>query len=325
MNLSQTIEQARNVLRFKHMAYKTEKSYIGWIRRYAYWCRDNAGGSHEDKVRGFLTYLARERTVSASTQNQALNAVVFLYRHVLREDVGDFSGFHPARQPRRLPMVLSRDEVAGLLSHLTGVHWMIGALLYGSGLRLAEGLSLRVQDVDFSRRIITVRDGKGAKDRAVMLPDSVAAPLRNHIEAVRRQHARDLADGYGSVYLPAALERKYPRAAYEFGWQFVFQSSKIGACPRTGEMRRHHLHDSAVSKALRAARIAAKITKRLGAHTLRHSFATHLLESGTDIRTIQQLLGHADVSTTQIYTHVAERGAAGVTSPLEQIAGRIAA
>lgn len=320
MNLTQTIEATRNVLRFKHMAYKTEKSYIGWIRRYAYWCRDNTAGSHADKVRGFLTHLARERTVAASTQNQALNAIVFLYRHVLQEDVGDFSGFHPARQPRRLPVVLTRDEVARLLSHLTGVHWLIGALLYGSGLRLAEGLSLRVQDIDFDRRIITVRDGKGSKDRAVMLPDSVVDPLRNHIEAVRRQHARDLADGYGSVYLPAALERKYPRAAYEFGWQFVFQASKIGACTRTGEMRRHHLHDSAVSKALRSARIAAKITKRLGAHTLRHSFATHLLESGTDIRTIQELLGHADVSTTQIYTHVARRGAAGTTSPLDRIA-----
>lgn len=325
MNLSQTIEAARNVLRFKHLAYKTEKSYLGWIRRYAYWCRENTGGGHEDKVRGFLTHLARERTVSASTQNQALNAIVFLYRHVLQEDVGDFSGFHPARQPRRLPMVLSRDEVARLLSHLTGIHWMIGALLYGSGLRLAECLSLRVQDIDFARRIITVRDGKGAKDRAVMLPDTVADPLKHHIDAVKRQHARDLADGFGSVYLPAALERKYPRAAYEFGWQFVFTASKIGACSRTGELRRHHLHDSAVSKALRSARLAAKITKRMGAHTLRHSFATHLLESGTDIRTIQQLMGHADVSTTQIYTHVAERGAAGVTSPLEHLTNRIAA
>lgn len=324
MNLTQTIEAARNVLRFKHMAYKTEKSYVGWIRRFAYWCRDNPGGNHEEKVRGFLTHLARERDVSASTQNQALNAIVFLYKQVLQEDVGDFSGFHPARLPRRLPVVLSRDEVARLLTHLTGMHWMIGALLYGSGLRLAECLSLRVQDVDFARRIITVRDGKGSKDRAVMLPDSVAEPLRHHLEAVKRQHARDLAGGYGSVYLPHALERKYPRAAQEFGWQFVFPASKIGPCPRTGELRRHHIHDSAVSKALRAARIAARITKRLGAHTLRHSFATHLLESGTDIRTIQQLLGHADVSTTQIYTHVAERGAAGVTSPLEQIV-RIAA
>lgn len=324
MNLNQTLEAARNVLRFKHMAYKTEKSYLGWIRRYAYWCRDHSAGSHEDKVKGFLTALARERDVSASTQNQALNAIVFLYRQVLREDVGDFSGFHPARQPRRLPMVLSRDEVVRLLSHLTGMHWMIVALLYGSGLRLAECLSLRVQDIDFGRRIITVRDGKGAKDRAVMLPDSVAEPLRHHLEAVRRQHQKDLAGGYGSVYLPHALERKYPRAAYEFGWQYVFPASKIGACPRTGELRRHHLHDSAVSKALREARLSAKITKRLGAHTLRHSFATHLLESGTDIRTIQQLLGHADVTTTQIYTHVAERGAAGVTSPLEAISRKAA-
>lgn len=325
MNLNQTIEAARNVLRFKHMAYKTEKSYLGWIRRFAYWCRENPGGGHEEKVRGFLTHLARERDVSASTQNQALNAIVFLYKQVLQDDVGDFSGFHPARQPRRLPVVLSRDEVASLLSHLTGMHWMIGALLYGSGLRLAECLSLRVQDIDFSRRIITVRDGKGAKDRAIMLPDSVADPLRHHLDAVKRQHIRDLASGYGSVYLPHALERKYPRAAKEFGWQYVFTASKICPCPRTGELRRHHLHDSAVSKALRAARMAANITKRLGAHTLRHSFATHLLESGTDIRTIQQLLGHADVSTTQIYTHVAERGAAGVTSPLEHLTRKIAA
>lgn len=317
MNLTQTIEAARNVLRFKHMAVKTEKSYVHWIRRFALWCKDPPGGDHADKVRGFLTHLAREKDVSASTQNQALNAVVFLYCHVLNEDVGNFAGFHPARQPRRLPTVLSQDEMAALLGHMSGMHWMIAALLYGSGLRLNEALSLRVKDVDFGRCIITVRDGKGAKDRAVMLPSSVAEPLRHHIEDVRRIHAQDLAAGYGSVYLPHALERKYPRAAYEFGWQFVFPASKIGACPRTGELRRHHIHDSAVSKALKAARMAARITKHAGAHTLRHSFATHLLERGTDIRTIQELLGHADVSTTQIYTHVAIKGAAGVTSPLE--------
>lgn len=324
MNLNQTIEAARNVLRFRHMAVKTEKSYVHWIRRFAHWCKDHPAGDHAEKVRSFLTHLAREKDVSASTQSQALNSIVFLYRHVLNEDVGDFSGFKPARQPHRLPTVLSRDEVAALLSHLTGMHWMIGALLYGSGLRLAECLSLRIKDVDFCRHIITVRDGKGAKDRAVMLPSAVSDPLRHHIENVQRMHTKDLAAGYGSVYLPHALERKYPRAAYEFGWQFVFPASKIGPCPRTGELRRHHIHDSAVSKALKSAVGAARITKNAGAHTLRHSFATHLLESGTDIRTIQQLLGHADVSTTQIYTHVAERGAAGVTSPLEHIARKCA-
>lgn len=320
MNLTQAIEAARNVLRFKHMSLRTEKSYIGWIVRYGRWCADHSRGDHEEKVRGYLTHLAVDRNVSASTQNQALNAIVFLYRHVLQIDVGNFAGFHPARQPRRLPNVLSVDEVSRLLAHLTGTHWMIGALLYGAGLRLAECLSLRIQDVDFARAIITVRDGKGGKDRAVMLPSQVAEPLRHQVEDVRRIHARDLAAGYGSVYLPAALERKYPRAPYEFGWQFLFPASKIGADPRTGELRRHHLHDSAVSKALRDARKSARITKRLGAHTLRHSFATHLLESGTDIRTIQQLLGHADVSTTMIYTHVVRRGAAGVTSPLDRMA-----
>lgn len=319
MNLHQTIETARNVLRFRHMAVKTEKSYLYWIRAFAVWCQAHPVGEHRDKVRGFLTHLAREKTVSASTQNQALNAIVFLYRHVLQEDVGDFSGFHPARLPRRLPTVLSRDEVARMLAHMSGMHWMIAALLYGSGLRLAECLSLRVKDVDFGRRIITVRDGKGAKDRAVMLPSSVESPLRHHIEDVRRLHARDLSAGYGSVYLPHALERKYPRAAYEFGWQYVFPASQVGPCPRTGEIRRHHIHDSAVSKALKSARQAARITKHAGAHTLRHSFATHLLENGTDIRTIQELLGHADVSTTQIYTHVAAHGAADVISPLENI------
>lgn len=325
MNLNHTIEAARNVLRFRHMALKTEKSYTHWIRRFAYWCKDHPVGNHADKVRGFLTYLAREKDVSASTQNQALNAIVFLYRHVLNEDVGNFAGFHPARQPRRLPTVLSKEEVASLLGHMSGMHWMIAALLYGSGLRLAECLSLRIKDVDFGRHIITVRDGKGAKDRAVMLPSSVEDPLRHHIDNVQRIHARDLSSGYGSVYLPHALERKYPRAAYEFGWQFVFPASKIGACPRTGVLRRHHIHDSAVSKALKAASKAARITKQIGAHTLRHSFATHLLESGTDIRTIQELLGHSDVSTTQIYTHVAAKGAAGVMSPLELITQRKAA
>lgn len=319
MNLQQTIEAARNVMRFQQKSYRTEKAYVGWITRFAHWCRSHPGGTHTDKVRAFLTHLARDRRVSISTQKQAMNAVVFLYKQVLQQDTGDFSGFAQARTPRHLPVVLSRDEVAALLGHMRGMHWMIAALLYGAGLRLAECLSLRVKDIDFGRRIITVRDGKGAKDRAVMLPASVADPLRHHLEDVKRIHACDLAAGLGSVYLPHALERKYPRAAYDFGWQYVFPASKPGACPRTGEIRRHHLHDSAVSKAIKAAKRSAGIVKHIGAHTLRHSFATHLLESGTDIRTIQQLLGHAHVSTTQIYTHVAERGAAGVTSPLENL------
>ena len=320
MKLTDTIEAARNVLRFRHMSYRTEQAYLHWIKRYAHWCGAHSMGSHEDKVRGFLTALARDRDVSASTQNQALNAIVFLYRNVLREDVGDFSGFHPARLPRHLPVVLSVPEVSALLAHLTGMHWLIGALLYGAGLRLAECLSLRVKDVDFGRRIVTVRDGKGAKDRAVMLPAAVADPLRHHLEDVRRLHARDLAAGLGEAYLPHALELKYPTVAKEFGWQFIFPASKPGPDPRSGVIRRHHLHDSAMSKAIRAARKAARIVKPVGAHTLRHSFATHLLETGTDIRTIQQLLGHAHVSTTQIYTHVAEKGAACLPSPLDRIA-----
>lgn len=320
MNLSQTLEATRNVLRFEHKSYRTEQAYVHWIKRYALWCRDHADGEPEAKIRAYLTHLAKDRNVSASTQNQALNAVVYLYKHVLRDGLGDFSGFAPARAPRRLPVVLTQGEVAALLGHLAGMHWLIGSLLYGSGLRLAECLMLRVKDLDFERAIITVRDGKGAKDRAVMLPASLGEPLRQHLEAVRRVHRRDLAAGLGEAYMPGALARKYPGAVREFGWQFVFPATRPGPDPRTGAIRRHHIHDSAVSKAIKSAARAAGILKPAGAHTLRHSFATHLLERGVDIRTIQELLGHADVSTTQIYTHVATRGAAGTASPLEQLA-----
>lgn len=320
MNLTQTLEAAHNVIRFRQMSYRTEQSYLHWIKRFGLWCRANPDGGHEDKARGFLTHLALDGNVSAATQKQALNAIVFLYRQVMRIEPGDFSGFSPARTPKHLPTVLSQDEVSRLLAHITGQHWLIAALLYGAGLRLQEGLSMRVKDIDFTRRIITVRDGKGAKDRAVMLPDAVAEPLRHHLEAVRRIHQRDLANGLGEAYMPKALARKYPTAAKELGWQFAFPASRPGPCPRTGAIRRHHLHDSAMSKAIKAAARDAKINKHIGAHTLRHSFATHLLEGGTDIRTIQQLLGHAHISTTQIYTHVAQRGAAGTTSPLDRIA-----
>jgi len=319
MNINQTIETARNVLRFKHLSIRTEKAYLHWINKYSLWCREHPQGTHEDKIRGYLTYLARARKVSASTQNQALNAIVFLYKNVLKIDIGNFADFMRAKRSRNLPVVLSVKEVSAFMNNLRGMHWLICSLLYGSGLRLQECLSLRVKDVDFDRNVITVRNGKGKKDRTVMLPSSIAEQLKTHISWTRRTHIIDIANGFGEVYLPYALVRKYPNAEKDWKWQYIFQASRVGPDQRTGVMRRHHIHDSAISKAIRNAARAAKITKQVGAHTLRHSFATHLLESGTDIRTIQELLGHKDLSTTMIYTHVSNRGAAGVTSPLEAI------
>jgi integron integrase len=320
MKLEEAMERARHVARFRHMSYKTEQSYLGWIRRYGRWCAQHKEGDHASKLRGYLSHLAIERKVAKATQQQALNALVFLYKQVLGIEIGDIGNFRPATAPKRLPVVLSQSEISALLGKMSGTTKLIASLLYGSGLRLNEALSLRVQDVDLDRRIITVRRGKGDKDRTAPLPTSLIEPLRLQLQQCQVTHHRDLAAGFGEVYLPNAIERKYPNAATAIGWQYLFQASKIGACPRTGVMRRHHLHESAVSKAIKAATMAAGITKRVGAHTLRHSFATHLLERGTDIRTIQELLGHAHISTTQIYTHVATTGAAGVTSPLEAIA-----
>lgn len=319
MTLSETIDRARHVARFRHLSLKTEKSYLHWIARYGRWCAAHPGGDHADKLRQFLTHLAVDRNVAKATQQQALNAIAFLYRQVLNTELGDIGEFRPATAPKRLPVVLSQQEVSDLLSQMHGTTKLIAALLYGSGLRLAEALSLRVKDVDIARRVITVRAGKGDKDRSVPLPASLAHAISLQLEQCKVTHQKDLAAGFGEVYLPNAIERKYPNAAKSTAWQYLFQASKIGACPRTGILRRHHLHDSAVSKAIRVAVRKAGINKRVGAHTLRHSFATHLLESGTDIRTIQQLLGHANISTTQIYTHVAMTGAAGVRSPLEAL------
>jgi integron integrase len=267
----------------------------------------------------FLTWLATKRHVSASTQNQALAALLFLYKHVLYMPVGNVEHVVRAKQPLRLPVVLSREEVAAVLSHLKGTMWIIGMVLYGSGLRLEECLELRVKDLDFDRNQITVRRGKGQKDRTTMLPSTVVDPLRKHLGDVRGLHMADLKDGYGQVMLPDALERKYPNAATEWGWQFVFPASRICSDPRWGPPSRFHLHESAVQKVIAAAVRLAGVTKRVGPHTFRHCFATHLLEDGYDIRTVQELLGHKDVSTTMVYTHVLNRGALGVKSPADRL------
>ena len=321
MKLHDVLTATSNVIRFKHYSLRTEKSYLGWIKRFGLFIQGHPDGSTEEKIRAWLTYLATARDVSASTQNQALNAVVFLYKEVLKQPVGDFSDFGRAKRGRKLPTVLSRQEAATLVGHLSGQHWLIGSLLYGSGLRLMECLRLRVKDIDFDRNQIVVREGKGAKDRITMLPRVTVEPLRAHIDNVRRIHRLDLAAGFGRAALPHALGRKYPNAATEIGWQFLFPAANRSADPRTGEIRRHHIHDSAVQKAVKQAARAAKISKQAGPHTLRHSFATHLLEGGYDLRTIQELLGHKDVSTTMIYTHVSASGAAGALSPLDMVIG----
>lgn len=319
MKINEVLTKARQVARFRHLAYKTEESYLGWIKRYAHWCAQHPQGTPAEKLRAYLTHLAINRRVSKATQQQALNALVFLYKQTLATDIGDIGPFRPATAPKRLPVVLSQTEVQQLLANMRGMPWVIASLLYGAGLRLNEALSIRVQDVDTQRRIITVRSGKGDKDRTVPLPASLIEPINAQLQQCKITHQRDLANGFGEVYLPNAIERKYPQAAKQFGWQYLFQSTTIGACPRTGVLRRHHLHDSAISKAIKTAVKKTGIVKRVGAHTLRHSFATHLLERGTDIRTIQQLLGHANVTTTQIYTHVAIGGAAGTISPLDAL------
>lgn len=319
MNERELVECIRNTCRRRHLSRKTEEAYLVWIKQFAVFCRENSWPNTEDKITAFLTRLATKRNVSASTQNQALNAIAFLYRDVLQQDLGDFSKFKRAKRTKRVPVVLSVQEVGRLLSHLRGIHWLIGATLYGTGMRLNECLSLRAKDIDFDRRSITVRAGKGNKDRTVMLPEKLIEPLRQQIECAKRNHNTDLAAGYGTVYLPYAIARKYPNAEREFGWQYVFQASRVGPDPETGEIRRHHIHDTAVQKAMRAAVRGAGIIKKASAHTLRHSFATHLIERGESIRAVQELLGHSHINTTMIYTHVSIKGVASIPSPLEAI------
>lgn len=313
------LDEVRDLLRVKHYAYRTEQAYVSWIKRFIlFHDKRHPRDMGTPEIRAFLTYLAVEKNVSASTQTQAFSALLFLYRHVLRQDLDplDLEAIR-ARKPKRLPTVLTPTEVQAVLAQLSGVPRLIAQLLYGSGLRLIEGLRLRVKDLDFGRKEIVVREAKGKKDRVTMLPISLAEPLRIHLLQVKQVHAQDVEQGHGCVFLPDALERKYPNACTEWGWQFVFPSNRIAKDPRSGILRRHHLHESTGQRAVRAAAKAAGIPKHVSPHSFRHSFATHLLEAGYDIRTVQELLGHKDVKTTMIYTHVLNKGGLAVRSPLD--------
>jgi len=314
------LDRVREALRLRHASRSTEKSYVGWIRRYIFFHdKRHPAEMGAPEVTRFLSSLAIEGRVAASTQNQALSALLFLYRHVLYQDLPWLDDVVRARRPKHLPIVLSRDEVRALVRELDGTPRLMATLLYGSGLRLLECCRLRVQDIDFAANQIIVRDGKGAKDRVTVLPAVAKAALSQHLQLAKRQHDTDLAHGAGWVELPWALARKYPNAGREWPWQWVFPATRFYVDRVTGERRRHHLHETVVQRAVTAAVRRLRLTKRATPHTLRHSFATHLLEDGRDIRTIQELLGHNDVSTTMIYTHVLNQGPAGVTSPADRV------
>ena len=314
------LDQVRSVLRFRHYSYQTEKTYVHWISRFLFFHKKrHPREMGKEEVEQFLTSLAVDRQVSAATQNQALHALLFLYREVLAQELGWLNDLVPAKRPQRLPTVLTREEVRVLLGALEGVSWLIANVLYGAGLRLTEGLRLRVKDIDFTANHIVVREGKGDKDRITMLPSVVKEPLTAHLVRVHALHQQDLARGFGRVALPNALDRKYRNAASEWGWQWVFPASHLSVDPRSGLQRRHHLYESVPQRALREAAREVGLIKPANPHMLRHSFATHLLEAGYDIRTIQELLGHRDVSTTMIYTHVLNRGGRGVASPADRL------
>jgi len=314
------LDRVRQALRLRHYSPRTEEAYVAWIRRFILFHRKTHPDSlGEADVTAFLTHLAVSEQVSASTQNQALGALLFLYRHVLSRDLEGLDGIVRARPAERLPVVLGRGEVRTVLQLLPGVFRTIGTLLYGGGLRLTECLELRVKDLDFERRQIVVRRGKGDKDRVVPLPASAREPLTEHLRRVRRVFDADQQAGAGGVMLPHGVGRKYPSAGREWGWQFVFPAGRLCRDSRYGGPTRFHLHESAVQRAVTAAARASGIGKRITCHTFRHSFATHLLEDGYDIRTVQELLGHRDVSTTMIYTHVLNRGALGVRSPADTL------
>ncbi len=314
------LDRLRTEIRIRHYSLRTETAYVDWVKRFIL----HHGKRHPaqlgiGEVEGFLSSLALERNVSASTQNQAKAALLFLYKFVLREELPWLDEVVQAKHSRRLPVVLSPGEARKLLDQMRGTTGLLASLLYGTGLRLMEGLRLRVKDVDFDRFELIVREGKGKKDRITMLPEALGGPLKAHFKKVRALHETDLAEGFGEVYLPDALAAKFPGASKAWGWQWVFPSAQRSADPRSGVVRRHHLHAETIQRAVRAAAQAAELAKPVTPHVLRHSFATHLLQTGYDIRTVQELLGHRDVETTMIYTHVLNRSGRGVRSPLDQI------
>lgn len=311
------LDQMSETLRSRHYSNRTEETYMDWVRRYIlFHNKRHPLEMGAEEIRAFLIHLATERTVAASTQNQALSAILFLYREVLQKEIEPIL-LSSAKRPERLPTILSREEVIRIIDCMNGQNKLMAQILYGSGLRLMECLRLRVKDVDFEYKTLTVRDGKGEKDRVTPLPDSILPDLRRQIERVRLLHEEDLSAGFGEVYLPTALENKYPNASRELAWQYLFPSPKRSLDRRSGRERRHHMDESGLQRTIKESTQKAGIQKRVSPHTFRHSFATHLLQNGYDIRTVQELLGHKDVRTTMIYTHVIQRGGMAVKSPLD--------
>ena len=317
------LDQVRGKIRLKHYSIRTEQAYLDWIKRFIlHFDKRHPSEMGPVEVEVFLTYLAVERNVSAGTQNQAKSALLFLYKEVLGVALPWLDNVEQAKTPKRLPTVLTKNEVQAVLSRLSGTHWLVVSLLYGTGMRILEALRLRVKDIDFERKEILIRDAKGFKDRVTMLPVILVQPLKSHLDRVKQLHQNDLNDGFGAVYMPQVLGLKFPYAARDWIWQYVFPSNNLSVDPRADNngafaTRRHHLQDQSVQRAMRQAVVDSAITKPATPHTLRHSFATHLLEGGYDIRTVQELLGHSDVTTTMIYTHVLNKGGRGVSSPLD--------
>lgn len=316
------LDEVRDVMRLHHYSIHTERTYCDWIKRYIMYHRmTNRQDLIDDeaKIEAFLTHLAVDKAVAPSTQNQAMNALVFLYKHVLKQPLDQEINAVWASRKINIPVVMTREEVAQIIALMEGVPQLVVKLLYGSGLRIMEAVRLRVQDIDYNFKQITVRSGKGAKDRVTTFPSSTIPFLQNHLTKVKVTHRQDMERGYGDVYMPYALSRKYPGAGREWNWQYVFPARTLATDPRSGIVRRHHIDPSVVNKAIKVAVRRSGLTKRISAHTFRHSFATHLLQRGTDIRTIQALLGHRDVATTMIYTHVLQQGGQGVLSPLDDL------